>query len=152
MPVRIGLTGQDDFPYRGQLDFVDNQYNPSTGTLQYRAEVANPDGALRPGQFARVEMPVASAGAALLVDQKAVMTDQDRRYLYVLSDDNRAERRVVETGRRVDGLLVITEGLAAGDRVVVSGLQKIAFPGIEVVPELVSMRRTAAPVVVAAAP
>ena len=80
------------------------------------------------------------------------MTDQDRRYLYVLSDDNRAERRVVETGRRVDGLLVITEGLAAGDRVVVSGLQKIAFPGIEVVPELVSMRRTAAPVVVAAAP
>ncbi|MBL4611066.1 MAG: efflux RND transporter periplasmic adaptor subunit [Pseudomonas sp.] len=152
VPVRIGLTGQDDFPYRGQLDFVDNQYNPSTGTLQYRAEVANPDGALRPGQFARVEMPVASAGAALLVDQKAVMTDQDRRYLYVLSDDNRAERRVVETGRRVDGLLVITEGLAAGDRVVVSGLQKIAFPGIEVVPELVSMRRTAAPVVVAAAP
>ncbi|MEH6670930.1 efflux RND transporter periplasmic adaptor subunit [Halopseudomonas sp.] len=152
VPVRIGLTGQDDFPYRGQLDFVDNQYNPRTGTLQYRAEVANPDGALRPGQFARVEMPVASARAALLVDQKAVMTDQDRRYLYVLSDDNRAERRVVETGRRVDGLLVITEGLAAGDRVVVNGLQKIAFPGIEVVPELVSMRRTPAPVVVAAAP
>ena len=133
-PVRIGLAGQDDFPYRGQLDFVDNQYNPSTGTLQYRAEVANPDGALRPGQFARVEMPVASAGAALLVDQKAVMTDQDRRYLYVLSDDNRAERRLVETGRRVDGL------------------QVIAFPGIEVVPELVSMRRTPVPVVVAAAP
>ncbi|MBL4833429.1 MAG: efflux RND transporter periplasmic adaptor subunit [Pseudomonas sp.] len=152
VPVRIGLTGQDDFPYRGQLDFVDNQYNPRTGTLQYRAEVANPDGALRPGQFARVEMPVASARAALLVDQKAVMTDQDRRYLYVLSDDNRAERRVVETGRRVDGLLVISEGLAAGDRVVVNGLQKIAFPGIEVVPELVSMRRTPAPVVVAAAP
>lgn len=152
VPVRIGLTGQDDFPYRGQLDFVDNQYNPRTGTLQYRAEVANPDGALRPGQFARVEMPVASARAALLVDQKAVMTDQDRRYLYVLSDDNRAERRVVETGRRIDGLLVISEGLAAGDRVVVNGLQKIAFPGIEVVPELVSMRRTPAPVVVAAAP
>lgn len=152
VPVRIGLTGQDDFPYRGQLDFVDNQYNPRTGTLQYRAEVANPDGALRPGQFARVEMPVASARAALLVDQKAVMTDQDRRYLYVLSDDNRAERRVVETGRRVDGLLVISDGLAAGDRVVVNGLQKIAFPGIEVVPELVSMRRTPAPVVVAAAP
>lgn len=152
VPVRIGLAGQDDFPYRGQLDFVDNRYNPRTGTLQYRAEVANPDGALRPGQFARVEMPVASASAALLVDQKAVMTDQDRRYLYVLSADNRAERRVVETGRRVDGLLVITDGLAAGDRVVVNGLQKIAFPGIEVVPELVSMRRTPEPVVVAAAP
>ena len=150
VPVRVGLAGQEDFPYRGQLDFVDNQYNPRTGTLQYRAEVANPDGALRPGQFARVEMPVASASAALLVDQKAVLTDQDRRYLYVLNADNQAERRVVETGRRVDGLLVITEGLAAGERVVVNGLQKIAFPGIEVVPELVDMRRTAAPRVVAA--
>lgn len=152
VPVRIGLTGRDDFPYRGQLDFIDNQYNPRTGTLQYRAEVANPGGTLRPGQFARVEMPVASASAALLVDQKAVLTDQDRRYLYVLNADNQAERRVVETGRRVDGLLVITEGLAAGERVVVNGLQKIAFPGIEVVPELVDMRRPAAPVVVAATP
>ncbi|MFN3579814.1 MAG: efflux RND transporter periplasmic adaptor subunit [Pseudomonas sp.] len=152
VPVRIGLAGGQDFPYQGQLDFVDNQYNPRTGTLQYRAQLANPDGVLRPGQFARVEMPVASADAALLVDQKAIMTDQDRRYLYVLDDDNRAQRRIVETGRRVDGLLVITDGLAAGDRVVVNGLQKIAFPGIEVVPHQVHMRRTPAPVVIATAP
>ena len=96
-------------------------------------------------------MPVASASAALLVDQKAVLTDQDRRYVYVLDEANRAERRIVETGRRVDGLQVITDGLVAGDRVVVSGLQKIAFPGIEVVPQLVEMRRTPAPVVVATA-
>ncbi|WP_185265806.1 efflux RND transporter periplasmic adaptor subunit [Halopseudomonas xiamenensis] len=147
VPVRIGLASGQDFPYEGQLDFVDNQYNSRTGTLQYRAEVANPDGALRPGQFARVEMPVAAAAAALLVDQKAVMTDQDRRYVYVLNDDNRAERRIVKTGRRVDGLLVITAGLAAGDRVVVSGLQKIASPGIEVAPQWVQMRRAPAPVV-----
>lgn len=152
VPVRIGLSGQQDFPYRGQLDFVDNQYNPRTGTLQYRAQVANPDGKLRPGQFARVEMPVASASAALLVDQKAVLTDQDRRYLYVLGDDNKVERRIVETGHRVDGLLVITDGLAPGERVVVNGLQKIAFPGVEVTPQLVTMRRTPAPIVVATAP
>ncbi len=159
VPVRIGLPGGDDFPFEGQLDFVDNQYNPRTGTLQYRAQVANPHGALRPGQFARVEMPVASANAALLVDQKAVMTDQDRRYLYVLGKDNRVERRVVKTGRRVDGLLVITDGLAAGERVVVTGLQKILFPGIEVVPQSVDRRstahavpRTPAPVVAAKAP
>lgn len=152
VPVRIGLSGQQNFPYRGQLDFVDNQYNPRTGTLQYRAQVANPDGKLRPGQFARVEMPVASASAALLVDQKAVLTDQDRRYLYVLGDDNKVERRIVETGHRVDGLLVITDGLAAGERVVVNGLQKIAFPGVEVTPQLVTMRRTPAPIVVATAP
>lgn len=152
VPVRIGLSGRQNFPYQGRLDFVDNQYNPRTGTLQYRARVANPDGKLRPGQFARVEMPVATASAALLVDQKAVLTDQDRRYLYVLGDDNKVERRIVETGRRVDGLLVITEGLAAGERVVVNGLQKITFPGIEVVPQQVAMRRDPDPIVVATAP
>lgn len=152
VPVRIGLSGQQDFPYQGQLDFIDNQYNPHTGTLQYRAQVANPDGALRPGQFARVEMPVASASAALLVDQKAVLTDQDRRYLYVLGDDDKVERRTVKTGRRVDGLLVITDGLIEGERVVVNGLHKIGFPGMEVVPQQVAMRRTPAPIVVATAP
>ncbi|EZQ15955.1 efflux RND transporter periplasmic adaptor subunit [Halopseudomonas bauzanensis] len=152
VPVRIGLSGQQDFPYRGQLDFVDNQYNARTGTLQYRAQVANPDGKLRPGQFARVEMPVANASAALLVDQKAVLTDQDRRYLYVLGDDNKVERRTVETGRRVGGLLVITAGLSEGERVVVNGLQKIAFPGMEVLPQQVAMRPDPAPMVVATAP
>jgi len=151
MPVRIGLPGGQDFPYLGRLDFVDNQYNSRTGTLQYRAEVANPDGALRPGQFARVEMPVAAASAALLVDQKAVLTDQDRRYLYILDDDNRVARRIVETGRRVDGLLVITDGLTAGERVVVNGLQKISFPGIEVTPQHVDMRTPEA-VAIATAP
>src|SRR5690606_20364042 len=139
VPVRIGLPGGQDFPYLGQLDFIDNQYNSHTGTLQYRAQVANPDGTLRPGQFARVEMPVAAANAALLVDQKAVLTDQDRRYLYVLGEDNRVARRTVETGRRVDGLLVITDGLYAGEHVVVNGLQKISFPGIEVAPQHVDM-------------
>src|SRR5690606_17545120 len=59
VPVRIGLPGQDDFPYQGELDFIDNHYDTRTGTLQYRARVANPDGRLRPGQFARVQMPVA---------------------------------------------------------------------------------------------
>ncbi|WP_193075600.1 efflux RND transporter periplasmic adaptor subunit [Pseudomonas sp. FME51] len=152
VPVRIGLSGQQDFPYRGQLDFVDNQYNARTGTLQYRAQVANPDGKLRPGQFARVEMPVANASAALLVDQKAVLTDQDRRYLYVLGDDNKVERRTVETGRRVGKLLVITAGLSEGERVVVNGLQKIAFPGMEVLPQRVAMRPDPAPMVVATVP
>ena len=152
VPVRIGLAGEDSFPYRGQLDFIDNQYNAHTGTLQYRAQVANRDGALRPGQFVRVEMPVAATDAAMLVDQKAVMTDQDRRFLYVVDSNNRVERRFVETGRRVAGLLVITKGLAAGDKVVVNGLQKIAAAGIEVAPRHVDMDRTQAPVVVATAP
>lgn len=152
VPVRIGLPGQDDLPYQGELDFIDNQYDTRTGTLQYRARVANPDGRLRPGQFARVQMPVARNAAALLVDQKAVLTDQDRRYLYVLGEDNRVERRIVETGRRIDKLQVITQGLTGGDRVVVNGLHRIGAPGIEVTPQVVRMQREPGSMVVATAP
>ncbi|MEH6491726.1 efflux RND transporter periplasmic adaptor subunit [Halopseudomonas sp.] len=139
VPVKVGLANTQDYPHNGQLDFVDNQFNAATGTLQYRAVVANPQGLLRPGQFARVQMPVAAASKAILIDQKAVLTDQDRRYVYVLDEQNQATRRFVQTGRRMDGLLVIREGLADGDRVVVNGLQKIAFPGMQVAPEPVAM-------------
>ncbi|SEG62795.1 efflux RND transporter periplasmic adaptor subunit [Halopseudomonas aestusnigri] len=142
IPVRLGLGSGQDYPYQGQLDFVDNQFNAGTGTLQYRAVIANPEGLFRPGQFTRVQMPVAAARQAILIDQKAVLTDQDRRYVYVLDEQNRATRRFVETGRRVEGLLVIRGGLQAGDRVVVNGLQKILFPGIEVAPQLVAMDRS----------
>ena len=152
VPVRIGLSGGQGFPYQGQLDFIDNLYNPPTGTLQYRAQVANPDGKLRPGQFARVEMPVSSAAAALLVDQKAVLTDQDRRYLYVLGNDNKVQRRTVETGQRVGRLQIITAGLSEGERVVVNGLQKIAFPGMEVLPQQIALHQEPTPMVVAPAP
>ncbi len=139
VPVKVGLASTEDYPHDGQLDFVDNQFNAATGTLQYRAVVANPQGELRPGQFARVQMPVAAASKTILIDQKAVLTDQDRRYVYVLDEQNQATRRFVQTGRGMDGLLVIREGLADGDRVVVNGLQKIAFPGMQVAPEPVAM-------------
>ena len=139
VPVKVGLANTQDYPHNGELDFVDNQFNAATGTLQYRAVVANPQGQLRPGQFARVQMPVTAASKAVLIDQKAVLTDQDRRYVYVLNEQNQATRRFVQTGRRMDGLLVISEGLADGDRVVVNGLQKIAFPGMQVAPEPVAM-------------
>ncbi len=142
VPVRVGLTNSDDYPHTGQLDFVDNQFNAATGTLQYRAVVANPQGSLRPGQFARVQMPVAAGSQTILIDQKAVLTDQDRRYVYVLDEQDHASRRFVQTGRRFDGLLVISEGLSSGDRLVVNGLQKILFPGMQVVPQPVAMAST----------
>ena len=141
IPVRIGLPGDEGFPYRGELDFIDNRVNSDTGTLQYRAVLSNPDGVFRPGQFVRVEMALESARHAVLVDQKAVLTDQDRRYVYVVNRENRAERRNVIAGRRVDGLMVIREGLSSGDQVVINGVQKVFYPGMEVVPQRVSMRR-----------
>jgi multidrug efflux system membrane fusion protein len=142
VPVRIELDSESGDYYIGELDFVDNQYNARTGTLQYRAVFANPDYRFRPGQFARVEMPVTQARQTILLDQKAVLTDQDRRYVYVLDEDDRTSRRYVEIGRRFEGLVVVLDGLEPGERVVVNGLQKIAFPGMQVTPRMVDMRRS----------
>lgn len=133
--LKIELGGDQQRQYTGTLDFIDNRLNPSTGTLQFRALLANADGRIRPGEFARVELPVSSLEQALLVDRKAILTDQDRRYVYVIDKDNRAERRQVATGRQMGEQVVITEGLSPGDRVIVNGVQKVFFPGMEVSPQ-----------------
>ena len=136
--LKIELGGDPQRQYRGTLDFIDNRLNPNTGTLQFRARLANADGRIRPGEFARVEMPVARLDQALLVERKAILTDQDRRYVYVIDGDNRAERRQVATGRQMGEQMVITEGLSPGDRVIVNGVQKVFFPGMEVSPQSVA--------------
>ncbi|SDO16313.1 RND family efflux transporter, MFP subunit [Vreelandella arcis] len=136
--LTIELGGDSQRQYTGALDFIDNHLNPSTGTLQFRALLANADGRIRPGEFARVEMPVARLEQALLVDRKAILTDQDRRYVYVIDGDNRAERRQVATGRQVEELMVVTDGLSPGDRVIVNGVQKVFFPGMPVNPQSVA--------------
>lgn len=138
--VRIGLAGDSGFPYRGNLDFIDNRLDPGTGTLQFRAELANPEGAFRPGQFVRVQLPVAKMEHALLVNRKAVLTDQDRRYVFVVDANNTAARRQITPGRTQGELLVIRDGLKHGDRVVVSGVQKIFADGMPVNPQQVAMR------------
>ncbi|MGM8851225.1 efflux RND transporter periplasmic adaptor subunit [Salinicola halophyticus] len=142
--LRIGLTGETGFPHQGQLDFVDNQINADTGTLRYRAVLPNPDGAFRPGQFARVEMPVAHLTEAMLVNRKAVLANQDRRFVYVVGDDNTVTPRQIETGREVGDLIVVREGLEAGDRVIVNGTQKVLAPGMPVTPNPIAMRESAA--------
>jgi multidrug efflux system membrane fusion protein len=138
--VRVGLAGEEGYPHIGELDFVDNRLNTHTGTIQLRAVIPNPDDLFKPGQFARVETPVERLDRALLVNQKAVLTDQDRRYVYVVDEEDRVERRDVEPGPRLDELVLIRSGLQSGERVVVNGLQKILFSGMSVQPELVAMR------------
>lgn len=138
--VRVRLGGDSQQTLTGRLDFIDNQLDASTGTLQYRAVLANPEERLRPGQFARVEMPVAQLERALLVNRRAVLTDQDRRFVYVVDDQNRASPRHVTLGRQVDDLMVIREGLQDGDQVIVNGVQKVFYPGMEVSPQQVAMR------------
>ena len=143
-PVQVGLANEDGFPHAGTMDFVDNQLDPATGTIRARAVLDNRDRVFTPGLFARVKLLGSGTAPALLIDDKAVLTDQDRKYVYVLGADNKAQRRDVKLGRLNDGLRVVTEGLSAGDQVVVSGVQKIFFPGMAVKPQTVAMGEPAA--------
>jgi multidrug efflux system membrane fusion protein len=137
--VRVGLAGEDGYPHAGTVDFVDNRVDPATGTIRARAVLRNPDGLFTPGLFARVQLEGGDRFDALLVDDKAVLTDQDRKYVYVLGEGDTAQRRDVVLGRVVDGLRVVQSGLAPGDRVIVNGLQKVFMPGMAVAAKQVAM-------------
>ncbi len=138
-PVEVGLSNDAGYPHRGQIDFIDNALNPATGTIRARALLANPDGVFTPGLFARVRLLGASREGALLIHDQAVLTDQDRRYVYVIGEGNSAQRRDVTLGPLVDGLRIVESGLTADERVVVNGSRKIFFPGQPVSPVEVPM-------------
>ncbi len=138
-PVLIGLANEEGFPHRGEVDFVDNALNPATGTIRARAILPNPDGVFTAGLFARVRLLGGSQTNALLINEQAVLTDQDRRYVYVLGKDNAAERRDVKLGPHVEGLVVVESGLKPGDKVIINGMRKIFFPGQPVNPREVPM-------------
>ncbi|WP_449446900.1 efflux RND transporter periplasmic adaptor subunit [Thermomonas brevis] len=150
-PVRVGLSNEAGYPHAGSVDFIDNQVDPRTGTLRARAVLRNPDRLFTPGLFARVQLQGGGERQALLVDDKAVLTDQDRKYVYVLGEGNTAQRKDVVLGRSVDGLRVVASGLSAGDKVIVQGVQKVFFPGMPVAPKQVAMQPAAPPAVAVAA-
>jgi multidrug efflux system membrane fusion protein len=145
LSVQVGLAGDTDFPYAGQVDFIDNRVNPATGTIRARAVLANPDGSLTPGLFARVRLMGTSERSALLIHDMAVLTDQDRKYVFVVGANSLAERRDVVLGDRVEGLRIVTSGLGPDDRVVVNGVRRIFFPGMPLTPESVPMDQPLAP-------
>lgn len=138
-PVQVGLASDSDYPFHGEMDFVDNQVDPATGTIQGRALIPNPDGYLIPGLFARVRLLGSAEYEAVLIHEAAVMTDQDRKYVYVVGADNLAIRRDVVLGRENEGLRVVEQGLESGEQVVVNGVRKIFFSGAPVAPFAVSM-------------
>jgi RND family efflux transporter MFP subunit len=137
-PVALGLANEEGFPHRGTINFEDNQVNPKTGTLRVRGVFSNKDELLSPGLFARVRVPIGRAHRALLVTDRAIDTDQGQKVLYVVNEKDEVVSRVVRLGALHDGLREITEGLEAGERVVVSGLQQVR-PGVTVEPKLVDM-------------
>jgi RND family efflux transporter MFP subunit len=137
-PVQIGLADENGFPHPGTMDFVDNQLNPQTGTIRARAVLANKDGQFTPGLFARVQLLGSGEYDALLIEDRAVNTDQSEKYVLVLGPNNQIEYRKVKLGRVIDGLRVVREGLKAGDVIVVNGSQRV-HPGITVTPQRVEM-------------
>lgn len=138
-PVRVGLASEQGYPHEGTVDFIDNQVDPATGTIRARAVLPNPDRVFTPGLFARVQLEGSAEFKAMLIDDKAVLTDQDRKYVYVLGPKNAAVRKDVVLGRMIGGLRVVEKGLAANDKVIVHGVQKVFFPGMPVAPKTIAM-------------
>ncbi|EGI77242.1 efflux RND transporter periplasmic adaptor subunit [Hylemonella gracilis] len=138
VPVRMGTSSSGDTPYTGRLQLIDNQVNTSSGTVRVRAVFDNKDGQLMHGQFARIHMGQAQASRALLVSERAIGTDQNKKYVLVLGEGNRTAYREITLGASVDGLRLVLSGLRAGERIVVNGLQRVR-PGDVVQPQDVPM-------------
>lgn len=138
IPVQIGTAAMNGTPYAGKLQLIDNQVDAKSGTIRVRAAFDNKDGSLMPGQFARIRMGQAQTSRAVLVSERAVGTDQDKKFVMVVGEGNKAEYREVTLGAPVNGLRVVQTGLKAGERVVVNGLQRIR-PGAVVEPQPVAM-------------
>ena len=138
-PVRVGLANEEGFPHEGKMDFVDNQVNSQTGTIRARAVLDNKDGLYIPGLFARVQLLGSSEYTAVLIDDRAVNTDQSQKYVLLLGAGNKIEYRRVKLGRVIDGLRIVREGLKPGDVIVVNGAQRV-HPGVVVNPQKVTMQ------------
>ncbi|WP_296341217.1 efflux RND transporter periplasmic adaptor subunit [Reyranella sp.] len=137
--VRVGLAGDEGHPHEGTVNFVNNQVDSTTGTITMRAVVPNLDRVFVPGMYARVQLEGSGEFKAMLIDEKAVMTDQDRKYVYVLGPESKAMRKNIVLGGAIEGLRVVQSGLDPRDKVIVAGLQKIFAPGMPVKPSEVPM-------------
>jgi RND family efflux transporter MFP subunit len=125
LPVLMRLANEDEFSRLGKVNFIDNRIVGTTGTVRMRGVFANPNKALKPGLFVRIRLPIGEPYKALLVSDEAVLSDQGRKYVFVVNDKNVVVYRPVVLGQGIHGLRVIREGLSEGDRVIVSGMQRV---------------------------
>lgn len=139
IPVRLGLASETETPHDGHIDSFDNRLDPASGTIRVRAIFDNKDGALVPGLFARIRIADAAPSKVLLINDRAVGTDQDKKFVLVVGAGNKAEYRQVKLGPQAEGLRVVEEGLIPGDKVIISGLLPTMRPGMDVIPQLVAM-------------
>jgi multidrug efflux system membrane fusion protein len=136
--VYIGLVDEDGYPHPGQVDFIDNQVDATTGTIRARAALANPDGRYTPGLFARVRLVGGEDHDSVLIEDRAVGTDLSKKFVLTLTTDNRIQYRLVNLGQKINGLRVVEHGLLPTDLIVINGLQHVR-PGQTVAPTRVAM-------------
>jgi RND family efflux transporter MFP subunit len=142
-PVEMGLAIDEGYPKKGYIDFLDNRVNPATGTIRVRGVFANPAFApqkreMAPGMFARVRVPLGEPQPSLLVAERAIGTSQARKFVYIVNEKSEVVDRTVTLGAMDGGLRVIAEGLKAGEKVIIDGLQRVR-PGAEVQPKPATM-------------
>jgi multidrug efflux system membrane fusion protein len=134
VPVELQLADEEGFPHRGFIESFDNRLDPNTGSILLRAVFDNKDERIVPGLFARIRVPLSARHPALLVEERAIGTDQGQKYVLSLSSSNTVEYRAVKLGPDVNGKRIIRDGLQAGDQIVVNGLQRVR-PGMPVAPQ-----------------
>jgi RND family efflux transporter MFP subunit len=140
-PVLLQLANEDQFSRTGVVNFIDNRVSSNTGTIRMRAVFDNPGGALRAGLFVRIRLPIGGSYRSLLVPSEAILSDQGRKYVYIVNDKDEIVYRKVTPGQEIKGLHVIheavvkdgkvVEGVANGEKVVISGMQRVR-PGVQV--------------------
>ena len=149
--VNMGLSSDTGFPYSGVVDFVDNQLNASTGSIRLRATFDNSKRVFVPGLLARIQLASSSKTTAVLTPERAIGTDQSKRFVWVVEQNNVPQFREVKLGALIDGMRVITSGLKAGEFVVVNGLQRIQ-PGAPVKAERLDLDANGMPLEKPASP
>ncbi|MEW5681216.1 MAG: efflux RND transporter periplasmic adaptor subunit [Pseudomonadota bacterium] len=137
-PVYLALADEPEFSHIGHIDFVDNRIDAQTGTIRLRASFANSDNQLMPGLYAKLRLAGSASYEGVLIDEKAIGTDLNNKFVLVVNDANQLEYRAIELGEKLDGLRIVNKGLSADDRIVVNGLQRVR-PSMQVEPKLVEM-------------
>jgi RND family efflux transporter MFP subunit len=134
IPVELQLADEDGYPHRGHIESFDNQLDPQTGSILLRAVFPNSAGRIVPGLFARIRVPASEQYSALLIEERAIGTDQAQKFVLTLTETNTVAYRSVKLGPLVDGKRIVRAGLDADEQIVVNGLQRVR-PGMPVTPQ-----------------
>ncbi|MGH7952108.1 MAG: efflux RND transporter periplasmic adaptor subunit, partial [Limisphaerales bacterium] len=131
IPVQLQLADETNFPHEGYIESLDNHLNPDTGSMLLRAVFPNTDGQIVPGLFARIRIPLSDRHPALLVDERAIGTDQSQKFVFTVTQTNTVAYQPVDLGPLIDGKRIVESGLKPGEEIVVNGLQRVR-PGMPV--------------------